>query len=81
MLAICSVFIYLRSFWEYATPPHIYLMSGYIITHDQFYQASPCISIASDKCWGGRLGYKAIDGFHSIFSLGNWRALHRHADC
>ena len=22
-----------------------------------------------------------IDGFHSIFSLGNWRALHHHAPC
>ena len=22
-----------------------------------------------------------IDGFHSIFSLGNWRALHHHAAC
>ena len=21
------------------------------------------------------------DGFHSIFSLGNWRALHHHAVC
>jgi len=23
----------------------------------------------------------SIDGFHSIFSLGNWRALHHHAPC
>jgi len=22
-----------------------------------------------------------IDGFHSIFSLGNWRALYHHAPC
>ena len=22
-----------------------------------------------------------VDGFHSIFSLGNWRALHHHAPC
>ena len=22
-----------------------------------------------------------IDGFHSIFSLGNWRKLHHHAAC
>jgi len=24
---------------------------------------------------------RIIDGFHSIFSLGNWRALHHHAAC
>jgi len=26
-------------------------------------------------------GKCSIDGFHSIFSLGNWRALHHHAAC
>ena len=25
--------------------------------------------------------FSAIDGFHSIFPLGNWRALHHHAAC
>ena len=27
------------------------------------------------------LNMYSIDGFHSIFSLGNWRALHHHAAC
>ena len=27
------------------------------------------------------LWYMCIDGFHSIFSLGNWRALYHHAHC
>jgi len=28
-----------------------------------------------------RSKFVPTDGFHSIFSLGNWRALHHHAPC
>jgi len=31
---------------------YIHLTSKYITAHDQFYQAFPHISTASDKCWG-----------------------------
>jgi len=37
---------------EYATPPHIHPMSRKITACDQFYQAFPHVSTASDKCWG-----------------------------
>jgi len=29
----------------------------------------------------GGVAMTQIDGFHSIFSLHNWRALHHHAPC
>ena len=32
-------------------------------------------------CRRRRIVSHGIDGFHSIFSLGNWRALHHHASC
>ena len=36
---------------ECATPPHVHPMSRYITACDQFCQAFPHISTASDKCW------------------------------
>jgi len=39
---------------EFGTPStHNYLpTSRYSVAIDEFYQAFPCISTASDKCWG-----------------------------
>ena len=31
--------------------------------------------------WNVCIPISPIDGFHSVFSLGNWRALHHHAPC
>ena len=39
--------------WGYsATAPHVHPTSRYTIARDQFYQAFPHVSIASDKHWG-----------------------------
>ena len=38
--------------WECATALHIHPTSRYVIAHDQFYQAFPSISTASNKRWG-----------------------------
>ena len=44
---------------ECATPPHVHPTSRYTIIRDQFYQAFPCLSIASDKHWSEKSCYKA----------------------
>ena len=36
---------------ECATPPHVHPTSMYVTTRDEFYQAFPRVSTASDKCW------------------------------
>ena len=46
---------------ECATPPHVHPMSRYVIARDQFYQAFPRLSTASDKRWGKKTrGTRAI---------------------
>ena len=45
--------------------------SGYIIARDQFYQAFPCISTASDRCWGEKAWVRGYNGityrvFHQL---------------
>jgi len=38
-------------------------MSRYVIARDQFYQAFPRISTASDECWGEGLGTRLQSAF------------------
>ena len=41
-----------------------------------------CLSACCNILWSVTLTLEySVDGFHSIFSLGNWRALHHHAPC
>jgi len=58
-----------------------YKMSRYVTEHDQFYQASPCISTASDKCWGGRLGYQDYRWIPQHFFTRQLEGITHHADC
>jgi len=63
VFAIGSTLTYLRFFWECATPPHVHPTSRYTIARDQFYQAFPYVSIASDKHWGEKAwvqGYEQL---------------------
>ena len=49
----------LQFFWECATHPYIHPTSRYITAHNQLYQAFPCVSTATDKHWGEKVGYEA----------------------
>ena len=51
VFAIGMKLTYLQLFWECAPLPHIHPLSRYITACDQFCQAFPRISSASDKCW------------------------------
>ena len=58
MVAIGSV----QFFWECATPPHIHPRSRHVITHDEFYQAFPRVTVMQVADTGVRRpGYEAID--------------------
>ena len=57
-------------FWECATPPHIHPTSRYIIACDQFYLAFTHISIASDKCWGGKAWVQGKGKWENISEKG-----------
>ena len=54
----CFHWIHLN-FKECATPPHIHPKSRNITACDQFYQAFPRVSTASDKCWGEKAWVQA----------------------
>ena len=47
-----------------ATPPHVHSTSMYIPALDEFYQAFPRVSTASDKRWVRRPGYEASLNSH-----------------
>ena len=57
-MPLCSIshsaLTYLLFYQECATPPHVHPTSRYVIACDQYYQAFPHVSIASDKCWGDK---------------------------
>ena len=49
---------------ECATPPHVHPMSRYVTARDQFYQAFPHVSTASDQLWGEKAW---VRGYHNCW--------------
>ena len=54
--------------------------SKYITEHDQFYQAFPCVSTASDKHWGEKAWVRGYSAYSSSFTsqqsnVTKWRGL------
>ena len=64
---VLVTFLGFRKLLYSATPPHVHPMSRYIIARDQFFQAFPRVSTASNKCWGEK-GMGIIPKLHSLWS-------------